>query len=219
MISYSKLAGKIDNTILKPTATLREIEDFIVKSKNVGFYSICIPPFFVKDGVKLIEDAGRISTVIGFPNGTSATGTKVFEVEEAVRNGAWAVDVVININALKSGSYSYLENELLLVRKAAFGVELRVIIESCYLTKQEIVDITKLIMKTGCDVVKTSTGFGTGNATLEVVSLLKETTNGSIKIKASGGIKCIDDALSMIASGADILGTSAGLAILDQLGR
>ncbi|MBQ2125500.1 MAG: deoxyribose-phosphate aldolase [Spirochaetales bacterium] len=211
------LASKIDQTLLKPDVTFEELEKFINENKDLGFYSLCIPPFFVKKAVELVAGVCKISTVIGFPHGTSSSDVKVYEATQAVRNGAKCVDVVVNLSAVKSANYDYIKNELEMLRYNVdlYGsCELRIIIETCLLTDEEKTTLAKLIKETKCDVVKTSTGFSSYGATAEDVALLKTITNDEIKIKASGGIRDIKTVLAMLAAGADIVGTSAGKQLL-----
>jgi deoxyribose-phosphate aldolase len=211
------LASKIDQTLLKPDVTFEELEKFINENKDLGFYSLCIPPFFVKKAVELVAGVCKISTVIGFPHGTSSSDVKVYEATQAVRNGAKCVDVVVNLSAVKSANYDYIKNELEMLRYNVdlYGsCELRIIIETCLLTDEEKTTLAKLIKETKCDVVKTSTGFSSYGATAEDVALLKTITNDEIKIKASGGIRDIKTALAMFDAGADLVGTSAGKELL-----
>ncbi len=212
-----ELSVKIDQTLLKPNATFEELENFINENKDNGFYSLCVPSFFVSKAVELVGKNEKISTVIGFPHGNSSTDTKVFEATQAVRNGAKCVDVVINLSAVKSGDYDYVKNELENLRYSVdlYGeCELRIIIETCLLTDEEKTSLAKLIKETKCDVVKTSTGFSNYGATAEDVVLLKTVVNDEIKIKASGGIRDIETALAMFVAGADLIGTSAGKKLL-----
>ena len=211
------LASKIDQTLLKPDVTFEELEKFINENKDLGFYSLCIPPFFVKKAVELVAGVCKISTVIGFPHGTSSSDVKVYEATQAVRNGAKCVDVVVNLSAVKSANYDYIKNELEMLRYNVdlYGsCELRIIIETCLLTDEEKKIVAKLVAETKCDVVKTSTGFSTGGATVEDVAFLKSIVNDEAKIKASGGIRNFEIAESMLAAGADIVGTSAGKQLL-----
>ena len=174
------LALKIDQTLLKPDVTFEELEKFINENKDLGFYSLCIPSFFVKKAVELVAGVCRISTVIGFPHGTSSTDVKVYEATQAVRNGAKCVDVVINLSAVKSADYDYVKNELEMLRYNVdlYGdCELRIIIETCLLTDKEKKIVAKLVAETKCDVVKTSTGFvknGVGAKTEDVNKILQE---------------------------------------------
>lgn len=215
MISKQELIGCLDATLLKPTATFQEFETFVDAHKDKGFYSLCLPPFFIKNARELTDC--RLSTVIGFPNGTSSIDTKAFEIQAAIADGADCVDAVLTIGAIKSDAYDYIDRELSVLRKISAGRELRIIIETCYLTDTEKIMVTELIVKHKCDVVKTSTGFGTGNATIEDVKLLKSVTGNTVKIKASGGIKTLGTVIKMVNAGADLIGTSAALSILDEL--
>ena len=193
MISINELASKIDNTILKPGIEANVYYNFIKQSAGKDFNSICIPPVFVRDAMKLISSKDKIATVIGFPFGYNCVETKVFEAEKAINDGATFIDVVLNISLLKNcttnkTSIPLIEKELSSIRKATSGKELRIIIETCYLNEEQISLIVNLIIKTGCDVVKTSTGFGTCGADENGIRFLKSLTENKIKIKASGGI-------------------------------
>lgn len=213
------LALKIDQTLLKPNVTIEELDNFILENKDFGFYSLCIPSFFVQKAVKLAGKSNKISTVIGFPHGNTSTSVKVFEATQAVMQGAKCVDVVMNLSAIKSGDYEYIKNELDTLRYSInmYGeCELRIIIEACFLTENEKKAVTELIVETKCDVVKTSTGFGSGGATVEDVAFLKSLVNKKIKIKAAGGIRDIETVNAMLAAGADLIGTSAGIHILSS---
>lgn len=212
-----ELALKIDQTLLNPAASFNELENFIEENKNLGFYSLCVPSFFVKKAKEIAGNSCRISTVVGFPNGNSSTSVKVYEATQAVAQGAKCVDVVINLSAVKSGDYDYVRNELETLRYSVdmYGkCELRIIIEACLLTDDEKKAVAGLIAQTKCDVVKTSTGFSRGGATAEDVALLKSTVHDEIKIKAAGGIRDINTVNAMLAAGADLIGTSAGVQLL-----
>lgn len=221
-MTKQEFAGRIDYTLLRQDVTFSELKEFIQVGRYKSFHSLCIPPFFVKHAKKIVKKSSRISTVIGFPHGTSSISTKAYEATQAIRDGADCIDFVINIGALKSGNYEYLEEELSTIKFASQLYELeelRVIIETCFLTDEEKIAITKLIMKAGGDVVKTSTGFGMGNATLDDIRLLKRVTEDKIKIKAAGGIRDLRTAKEMIKAGADLLGTSFGLDLVNHYVR
>lgn len=212
-----ELALKIDQTLLRTDATFDELEKFIEENKNLGFSSLCVPSFFVKRAKEIAGDLCKISTVVGFPNGNSSVSVKVYEATQAVVQGAKCVDAVINLSAVKSGDYDYVRNELETLRYSVdmYGeCELRIIIEACLLTDNEKKTVAELIAQTKCDVVKTSTGFGSGGATPEDVALLKSVVHDEIKIKAAGGIRDINAANTMFAAGADLIGTSAGVQLL-----
>lgn len=212
-----ELALKIDQTLLRSDATFDELEKFVKENKEIGFYSLCVPSFFVKRAKEIVDNVCRISTVVGFPTGNSSTSVKVYEATQAVAQGAECIDAVINVNAVKSGDYNYIKDELETLRYSVdmYGkCELRIIIEACLLTNDEKKAVAELIAQTKCDAVKTSTGFSSGGATAEDVALLKSVVRNEIKIKAAGGIKDIHVANAMFAAGADLIGTSAGVQLL-----
>ena len=156
-----------------------------------------------------------ICTVIGFPLGQNTTDVKKFEVTDAIAKGADEVDVVLNVAEMKNKNYDYILNELTEIVKASDGVLVKLILETCYLTKEEIVKACELATKAGIDYVKTSTGFGTGGATVEDVKLMKESISENMKVKASGGIRTKEDFLKMIEAGASRIGTSNGVSIME----
>lgn len=217
-----KLASRIDQTLLRPDVTFSELENFINENKDRGFYSLCVPSFFVKKAKEIAADSCKISTVVGFPNGNSSVGVKVYEATQAVIHGANCVDAVINVSAVKSGDYDYVKNELETLRYSvdSYGeCELRIIIEACLLTDDEKKAVAELIAQTKCDAVKTSTGFGKGGATTADVALLKSVVHDEIKIKAAGGIRDLSTAKAMFAAGADLIGTSVGIQLLASSGN
>jgi deoxyribose-phosphate aldolase len=179
-------------------------------AEKYKFYSVCVPPYAVKECKGFLENSGvKITTVIGFPLGYNSTETKVFETEKAISDGADEIDAVINVSAFKSGKSDYVLKELKELRKAAGERILKIIIETCYLTKEEIVKVCGLVSESGADFVKTSTGFGTGGAKTEDIALIKKSVPENVKIKASGGIKTLEHALELIKAGASRIGTSS----------
>ena len=186
----------------------REAEEYQVAAA-------CIPPNYVGPAAATFPRL-NICTVIGFPNGYSTTAVKVFETKDAVANGASEIDMVINIGALKAGNNEEVYKDIRAVVEAACGVLVKVIIETCYLTDDEKVTACKMAAKAGADFVKTSTGFGTGGANPHDVALMKKSIPASMSVKASGGMHSWDDAKANIEAGADRLGVSASLAILDS---
>ena len=209
------VAKFIDNAALKPYLTEKEIINFAKTSEELGIYAVCVNPYhvrLVRENTKRI----KVCSVVGFPLGLNKTTIKLKECEEALKDGADEIDAVINISALKSGKDSSVLNELKELRKITEGHTLKIIIETCYLTKEEKIKATELCIKAGADFVKTSTGFGEGGATLEDVKLLKEIAKGRIKVKASGGIRTLREAVAFIEAGADRLGTSKGIEIVRE---
>ncbi len=218
----NELASKIDLTLLKPDATINDIENLCKNAIKYKFWSVCVNPYFVKFvSEKLKKYNVYTCTVIGFPLGATTISTKLFEACEALDNGANEIDMVMNISAFKSGNYEYVKNEIkniveeLKLRKPESII--KVIIETCLLTNEEKAIACDIIISSGADFVKTSTGFSKSGATIEDVKLLKKIVNGKLKIKASGGIRNLKQALDMIEAGADRIGTSYGIEILNEL--
>ena len=199
---------KVDHTLLGVTAGWDDIEQILNDAKKYETASACIPPAFVTRAKDYIGDKVKICTVIGFPNGYNTTAAKVFETEDAVRNGADEIDMVINIGELKAGNTVYVENEIKAVREACRGSILKVIIETCLLTDEEKITMCEIVTRTGADYIKTSTGFSSGGATFADIELFSKHIGGNVKMKAAGGIKSLDDAEKFIELGCDRLGTS-----------
>ena len=170
--------------------------------------SVCIPPCYVKRAKEYTGGNLAICTVIGFPNGNMTTAAKVFETEDAVRNGADEIDMVINIGMVKEGLYEQVLEEIRQIKAACAGKCLKVIIETCLLTEDEKKEMCRVVTQSGADYIKTSTGFSTGGATREDVALLRKYSGPRVKVKAAGGIASLQDAEDFIALGADRLGTS-----------
>ena len=203
-----KIIAKVDHTLLRITATRDEIRALCEAAVEAGTASVCIPPCYITDAYQFLKGALPVCTVIGFPNGYQTTATKVFEASEAIRLGAKEIDMVINLCDVKTGNYDRIYLELLAMREACKDVILKVIIETCQLTREEKIKMCELVSKAKADFIKTSTGFSTGGATVEDVRLLREYSAPEVKVKAAGGIKDFEDAKAMIAAGADRLGTS-----------
>jgi len=206
----------IDHTLLKATATKAEIEKICEEAIAHSFKSVCVNPHFVSYAKELLRDSDvLVCTVIGFPLGANTTEAKAFETMDAVRNGADEIDMVINVGALKEGNYDYVQNDIAEVKKAA-NTLLKVILETCYLTNEEIVVACNLAKQAGADFVKTSTGFGTAGATVEHVSLMRKTVGEKMGVKASGGVRSFDDLTKMIQAGATRIGTSSGVKLMNK---
>lgn len=211
----SQLAGYIDSTLLKAGAKQKDIEVLCRQSIRYGFKSVCVNPCWVEFCSKALKNSSvRVCTVVGFPLGASTIKTKVFETEEAVKNGADELDAVINIGKTKSGEYGYILKELNELRKAASGRVLKVILETSLLSRNEIVKLCRLAKKCGADFVKTSTGYGPSGAKASDVRLMSKTAGTSMGVKAAGGIKTFSGALEMINAGADRIGTSSAVEIV-----
>lgn len=212
------LASMIDHTMLKPAATSGQIRQICKEALEYGFASVCINPCFVEFAANELKGSDiKVCTVVGFPLGTNSTETKAYEAEKAVKDGAREVDMVINVGALKEGNLKYCENDIAQVVKASKGVLVKVIIETCLLTDDEKVNACLLSKKAGAGFVKTSTGFASGGATVGDVYLMRKTVGTAMGVKASGGIRNLQDALAMIEAGATRLGASSGIAIIDEM--
>lgn len=204
----------VDHTILKATTTWEDIKVLCDEAINMNVASVCIPPSYVKRAVEYLNGKIKVCTVIGFPLGYQTTATKIFEAEDAIKNGADEVDMVVNISDIKNGDYDKIESEIREIKTTVGEKVLKVIIETCYLDECEKVKMCDIVTISGADFIKTSTGMGTGGATLEDIKLMKEHIGQSVKIKAAGGVKSISDAERFIEAGAERLGTSSICKIL-----
>jgi deoxyribose-phosphate aldolase len=202
----------IDYTLLKADATAEMFEKLCDDAKKYGFYSVCVPPFRVKECKSFLKGSDvKVTTVIGFPFGYNSTASKVFEILKAAEDGADETDALINVSAVKSRMFDYVSAELAELRKASGKLVLKIIVETCYLNAQEIAAVSKLVSESGADFVKTSTGFGCGGAKTGDIKLIKSSVADNVKIKASGGIKTFDAALEFLEAGASRIGTSSVL--------
>ena len=209
------LNSYIDHTNLKPQALENDIKKLCAEAREYKFASVCVNPCDIPLAKELLAGSEvKVCTVIGFPLGRNLTETKVSETEAAYRLGCDEFDMVINVGKLKDCKYDYVQNEIEAVVKAAQGKTVKVIIETCLLTDEEKRIATLLSCRAGALFVKTSTGFSTGGATVEDVKLMKENCENGVLVKASAGIRTLEDALKMIEAGADRLGTSAGTTIV-----
>ena len=207
-MDIKEILSKVDHTLLSQNATWEEIKAICDDGIKYKPASVCIPASFVKQAKEYVGEKLAICTVIGFPNGYSTTATKVFETEDAVKNGADEIDMVINVGWLKDKKYNEILNEINEIKDACNGNILKVIIETCLLTDDEKIKMCEIVSNSKADYIKTSTGFSTGGATKADIELFaKHTTNGK-KIKAAGGIASIEDAEDFINLGASRLGTS-----------
>lgn len=214
-----RIAKMIDHTLLKPTATEQDLVKLCEEAKKYNFASVCVNPFNVPLCWEKLKDTDvKTCTVIGFPLGANSISDKRFEAENACRCGADELDFVINIGMVKEHKWEYIKDELLMMfnlRNAGEKI-VKVILETCLLTNEEIIKVCEMASQIGLDFVKTSTGFSTGGATVEVVELMANTVKGTrTQVKASGGIRTKEDAEKMIAAGASRIGTSNGVAIAE----
>ena len=201
----------IDHTLLKPEATKEMIENLCKEAKEYDFKSVCVNPYWVSTAYEELRDSDvLVCTVVGFPLGATTKETKFFETDFAVQEGADEIDMVINVGALKSKQYDVVLEDIKSVVQAANGRTVKVIIETCLLSDEE------LSMEAGASFVKTSTGFSTAGAKVEDVELMKSIVGDNLEVKASGGIRDLDTALKMIEAGATRLGVSAGVQIIKE---
>ena len=216
-----EISKYIDHTILKPDATSEEVKKVCSEAKEYNFASVCINPYYAKLVSSELEGTDvKTCVVIGFPLGANTKEVKAFEASNAVANGAQEVDMVINIAALKDKKYDVVENDIKAVVDSVKGKALvKVIIECCLLTNEEMVMACKLSLKAGTDFVKTSTGFSTSGAKAEDVKLMRETVGENVGVKASGGIRDYKTTMEMINAGANRIGASAGIAIVKEANK
>lgn len=206
----------IDHTALKPNTNKKAILKLIEEAKEHNFASVCINPCWIPLASKELQGSDiKVCTVIGFPLGANTTETKVFETRDAIKKGAQEIDMVINVAMLKDKDYNYIENEIKQIVEASKDKAIvKVILETCLLTDEEIIMASKLAKNAGADFVKTSTGFSTGGATVHDVALMRKTVGEDMGVKASGGIHTHEEAMAMINAGASRIGASAGVKLL-----
>lgn len=214
-MDFAKL---IDHTLLKTDAQRKDIARLCTEAKEAQFASVCVSPIWVSYAAELLKGTGvKVCTVIGFPQGATPSAVKVFETQQAIREGAAEVDMVIAVGKLKGGEYDAVEQDIAAVAAAARGKALlKVILETCLLTDDEKVKACVLAKKAGADFVKTSTGFSTGGATVADVKLMRETVGPAMGVKASGGVGNAAEAAAMVEAGATRIGTSHGMEILGK---
>lgn len=210
-----ELNNYIDHTNLKVIATKSNIEKLCEEAIKYHFASVCVSPYYVNLAKTLLKNSTvSVCTVIGFPNGYNTKEVKVFEAINAIENGADEIDMVINLQALKNKDFDYIKDEIEEIRDSIDGHILKVIIETCYLKEEEIKKMTEICNETFVNFIKTSTGFGTRGASVEDLKIINKYKNDLLEIKASGGIKNLQDAEDMINNGATRLGTSSGVEIM-----
>lgn len=208
-----------DHTVLKPEATSMDIKKLCGEAIEYGFFAVCVNSCYVQLAYNQLKNTNvKVASVVGFPLGACDTKSKVYETQIAIKNGAQEIDMVINIGALKEQNFVYVEEDIKAIVDACKDKAiLKVIIETCLLTKEEIVKVCKIAKNTGAHFVKTSTGFLGEGAKVENVMLMKETVGDALQIKASGGIRNLQTAKEMIKAGADRIGASASVSIMNEL--
>ena len=207
-MDVKNILAHCDHTLLKQESTWAQIKEVCDDGLKYGCASVCIPASFVKQAADYVGNELKICTVIGFPNGYSTTAVKVFETEDAIRNGADEIDMVINIGWVKDQRWDEVLAEIKAIKASCQGRILKVIVVTCLLPEAEKIKLCELVTESGADYIKTSTGFSTGGATREDVALFKAHIGPGVKIKAAGGISSLQDAEDFMALGADRLGTS-----------
>ncbi len=225
-LTREQLAKTIDLTNLSPLATLRDIESLSQKAKEYHFAAICINPAFITTAKRILSNTDvKVCSVVGFPLGANTVESKVFESMDNVKKGADELDMVVNLGALKGGNYSYLEKEISTVisvirreQMAEYNkhINMKIIIETGSLSKDEIKKICRIIEESGADFIKTSTGFGVRGVELDDIRLIREVVTRNIGVKASAGIRTFKDAQALIDAGATRLGTSSGVEIMEE---
>ena len=207
-MNRKEMLSHIDHTQLKPTSDWASIARLCDEAAAYGTASVCIPPSYVAEAAAYLEGRLPVCTVIGFPNGYNTTAVKAFETEEALENGASEIDMVINLGWLKSGRYDRILEEIRSLRTLCSSAVLKVIVETCLLTREEKIRMCQVVTESGADFIKTSTGFSTGGATFEDVALLAQHVGPQVRVKAAGGISSFADAQRFLELGASRLGTS-----------
>ncbi len=215
-MTKQEILSKVDHTLLKADATKADITKLCNEAMENNTASVCINPCFIEYAVSIMGDKIPVCTVIGFPLGAMTTASKVFEAKDAIAKGAKEVDMVINIGKAKEGDFSYIEDEIRQIKQAIGNNILKVIIETCLLNEQEKIALCHAVVNAGADYIKTSTGFSTAGATFADIELFAKYTNGGCKMKAAGGIRTKEDMEKFIELGADRLGTSSAIKILNS---
>ncbi len=216
-----EIAPLIDHTILKPDTSPEEIKVLCQEAQQLGFAAVCVPPYYVSDAAALLENSPvLVSTVIGFPHGYSSTAAKVEEIKRALDDGAREIDVMINLCALRKGAWNFLRNDIESMTRAAHlkGKTIKVILETGLLNEAEIQQLCQLCAEIEVDFVKTSTGFNGPGATVETVQMLRRFLPPAVKIKASGGIRTLEQARALVEAGAQRIGCSRSVELVRQAG-
>ena len=217
-MDHRDILHRVDHTLLAQAATWQEVQALCDEGMAYGTASVCIPPRYVKRAAAYVQNRLKICTVVGFPNGYSTPEVKVFETEDAVRNGADEIDMVMDIGLAKAGDWEGVLEEIKAVKASCNGHILKVIVEACQLTREEKIAACRVVSMSGADFIKTSTGFAAGGATVEDVALFRENISPDVRIKAAGGIRTFQQAQAMLEAGADRIGASALVALYRQEG-
>ena len=212
-MNQNEILRRVDHTVLTPTATWEQVKQACDDGRRLEVASVCIPPRYVKKANDYVGNTLKICTVIGFPNGYSTPEVKVFEAEDAIRDGADEIDMVINQGLAKEGDWEGVLAEIRAVKESCKGRILKVIVEACNFTYDEKIALCRVVSISGADFIKTSTGFASGGATVEDVKLLREHVSPDVRVKAAGGIRTFEQAQAMLEAGADRIGASALVAL------
>lgn len=215
-MDVKEILNHCDHTLLKQESTWAQIKEICDDGRKYECASVCIPASYVRQAAEYVGNDLKICTVIGFPNGYSTTAVKVFETEDAIRNGADEIDMVMDIGLAKSGDWEGVLEEIKAVKASCKGRILKVIVEACQLTQEEKIAACRIVSMSGADFIKTSTGFAQGGATVEDVKLFREHISPDMRIKAAGGIRTFEQAQAMLDAGADRIGASALVALYQK---
>lgn len=213
-MNTSEILSHVDHTLLKAFATWEDIQKLCEEAMEYHTASVCVPPSYIKRIHDTYGEKINICTVVGFPLGYSTTKAKVAETVQAIEDGASEVDMVINITDVKNGDFDKVTEEIRTLKQAAGDKILKVIIEACYLTEEEKIAMCKAVTEAGADYIKTSTGFGTGGATMEDILLFKKFIGPHVKMKAAGGVKSVEDMEAFLEAGCDRIGTSSAISLI-----
>ena len=203
-----QLLRHVDHTILSPSATWEQVKTACDQALAHNTATVCIPPRYVKRAADYVGNRLKLCTVVGFPNGYSTPEVKVFETEDAIRNGADEIDMVVNLGLVKDGDWEGIVSEIKAVKTSCKGRILKVIVEACLLTREEKINMCRVVSMSGADFLKTSTGFSTGGATLTDAALFRQQLAPGVRLKAAGGIKTLEQAQAFLDAGADRIGAS-----------
>lgn len=214
-MTKQEMLNHVDHTQLKAFATWEDVVKLCEEAIKYQTASVCVPPCYVKRIHDSYGEKIKICTVIGFPLGYSVTAAKITETEEALKDGADEIDMVINISDVKNGMFDKVEKEIRAIKEVCGSHILKVIIETCYLTEEEKIAMCKAVTDAGADFIKTSTGFGTGGATLEDIKLFKKYIGKEVKMKAAGGVKTAADLENFLKEGCERIGTSSAVLLLN----
>ena len=212
-MDIQELLHHVDHTVLDPLTTWEKVKTACDQAIAHNTATVCIPPRYVKRAAEYVGNRLKLCTVVGFPNGYSTPEVKVFETEDAIRNGADEIDMVVNLGLVKDGDWEGVVAEIKAVKASCKGRILKVIVEACLLTREEKINMSRVVSMSGADFLKTSTGFSTGGATLTDVSLFHQHLAPGVRLKAAGGIKTLEQAQSFLDAGADRIGASALVAL------